>query len=200
MVRKGEHIQTQKNRACLTTSMIVCGCFLCVCCRVNPQRYIALFGLTRISSKQHFFGGQLNACHFRNLHTKHDSTVCVLRVFLSLIRDCCSRAFQIHNSTDSSVVLENVNLSTSGRFRCEVSGEAPSFQTVSDHGDMIVVGEFSAWALYILSSPIHNANHSITEQPFPKRGLASPTVGRATKSATRCASIAPPAARSRPPI
>lgn len=50
---------------------------------------------------------------------------------------------QLHNSTDSTVVLENVNLSTSGRYRCEVSGEAPSFQTVSDHGDMIVVGKTS---------------------------------------------------------
>lgn len=39
-------------------------------------------------------------------------------------------------------MLDNVSLSTSGRYRCEVSGEAPSFQTVSDHGDMIVVGEF----------------------------------------------------------
>lgn len=41
------------------------------------------------------------------------------------------------------MVLEYVNLSTTGRFRCEVSGEAPSFQTVSDHGDMIVVGKFN---------------------------------------------------------
>jgi hypothetical protein len=40
------------------------------------------------------------------------------------------------------VVLDNVNLASSGRYRCEVSAEAPSFQTVSDHGDMIVVGEF----------------------------------------------------------
>lgn len=40
------------------------------------------------------------------------------------------------------VVLQSVNLSTTGRYRCEVSAEAPSFQTVSDHGDMIVVGKF----------------------------------------------------------
>ncbi|XP_037039959.1 uncharacterized protein LOC119076970 isoform X2 [Bradysia coprophila] len=45
----------------------------------------------------------------------------------------------LHNSTDSMVVLQSVNLSTTGRYRCEVSAEAPSFQTVSDHGDMIVV-------------------------------------------------------------
>lgn len=50
--------------------------------------------------------------------------------------------FQIHNSTDSVVILQSVNLSTTGRYRCEVSAEAPSFQTVSDHGDMIVVGKY----------------------------------------------------------
>lgn len=49
---------------------------------------------------------------------------------------------QIHNSTDNVVVLKSVNLSSTGRYRCEVSAEAPSFETVSDHGDMIVVGEF----------------------------------------------------------
>ncbi|TGZ47743.1 Uncharacterized protein DBV15_07478 [Temnothorax longispinosus] len=43
-------------------------------------------------------------------------------------------------STESSVVLNNVNLTSSGRYRCEVSGEAPAFETVSDHGDMTVVG------------------------------------------------------------
>lgn len=51
--------------------------------------------------------------------------------------------FQIHNSTESQVVLKSVNLSSTGRYRCEVSAEAPSFQTVSDHGDMTVVGELN---------------------------------------------------------
>ncbi|CAO1334690.1 unnamed protein product [Diamesa serratosioi] len=45
----------------------------------------------------------------------------------------------LHNSTDNQVVLDNVSLSSTGRYRCEVSAEAPSFQTVSDHGDMTVV-------------------------------------------------------------
>jgi hypothetical protein len=55
-----------------------------------------------------------------------------------LYRRC---VFQIHNSTESQVVLKSVNLSSTGRYRCEVSAEAPSFQTVSDHGDMTVVGK-----------------------------------------------------------
>lgn len=32
---------------------------------------------------------------------------------------------------------------SSGRYRCEVSAEAPSFQTVSDHSDMLVVGTYA---------------------------------------------------------
>ncbi|XP_046387585.1 kin of IRRE-like protein 2 [Ischnura elegans] len=48
-------------------------------------------------------------------------------------------AIDILNSTESTVVLSSVNLSSTGRYRCEVSAEAPSFQTVSDHGDMVVV-------------------------------------------------------------
>ncbi|XP_049790051.1 uncharacterized protein LOC126195466 [Schistocerca nitens] len=45
----------------------------------------------------------------------------------------------MNNSTASQVELKDVTLSSSGRYRCEVSGEAPSFQTVSEHGDMTVV-------------------------------------------------------------
>ncbi|KAL5280669.1 hypothetical protein ACFFRR_004592 [Megaselia abdita] len=43
------------------------------------------------------------------------------------------------NSTDSVVSLRGVDLLSSGRYKCEVSGEAPLFQTVSDHGSMLVV-------------------------------------------------------------
>ncbi|XP_055614082.1 uncharacterized protein LOC129760466, partial [Uranotaenia lowii] len=45
----------------------------------------------------------------------------------------------LQNSTANRIVLNNVTLATSGRYRCEVSAEAPSFQTVSSHGDMVVV-------------------------------------------------------------
>ncbi|XP_053677547.1 uncharacterized protein LOC128727642 [Anopheles nili] len=45
----------------------------------------------------------------------------------------------VRNSTNSHVVLETIGLSSSGKYRCEVSAEAPSFQTVDDHGEMTVV-------------------------------------------------------------
>uniref|UniRef100_A0A182M0V6 Ig-like domain-containing protein n=1 Tax=Anopheles culicifacies TaxID=139723 RepID=A0A182M0V6_9DIPT len=43
------------------------------------------------------------------------------------------------NSTSEQVILDPLDLSSSGKYRCEVSAEAPSFQTVSDHGEMMVV-------------------------------------------------------------
>ncbi|CAH0386015.1 unnamed protein product [Bemisia tabaci] len=47
------------------------------------------------------------------------------------------------NSSASQVLLTDLDLSSTGRYRCEVSGEAPAFETVTDHGDMITVGESS---------------------------------------------------------
>ncbi|KAJ8688279.1 hypothetical protein QAD02_024074, partial [Eretmocerus hayati] len=43
------------------------------------------------------------------------------------------------SSSERSVVLHRVNRDSSGRYRCEVSAEAPAFHTVSDHADMTVV-------------------------------------------------------------
>ncbi|XP_058057104.1 uncharacterized protein LOC131208386 [Anopheles bellator] len=48
-------------------------------------------------------------------------------------------AVDLLNSTSEQVVLDPIDLSSSGKYRCEVSAEAPSFQTVSDHGEMLVV-------------------------------------------------------------
>ncbi|XP_039284268.1 uncharacterized protein LOC111056050 isoform X2 [Nilaparvata lugens] len=43
------------------------------------------------------------------------------------------------HSNESQVLLTDLTLSSTGRYRCEVSAEAPSFQTVSEHGDMVTV-------------------------------------------------------------
>ncbi|XP_062553187.1 uncharacterized protein LOC134218272 [Armigeres subalbatus] len=43
------------------------------------------------------------------------------------------------NSSNVQVVLDPVELASSGKYRCEVSAEAPSFQTVSEHAEMTVV-------------------------------------------------------------
>uniref|UniRef100_A0A8W7PFX1 Ig-like domain-containing protein n=1 Tax=Anopheles coluzzii TaxID=1518534 RepID=A0A8W7PFX1_ANOCL len=47
----------------------------------------------------------------------------------------------VQNSTNSHVMLESINLFSSGKYRCEASAEAPSFQTVAENGEMMVVGE-----------------------------------------------------------
>lgn len=44
-----------------------------------------------------------------------------------------------HLSTERELVLDNVDFTTSGTFRCEVSGDAPMFQTASTEGIMAVV-------------------------------------------------------------
>ncbi len=44
-------------------------------------------------------------------------------------------------SNEKSVTLTNLVHATTGRFRCEVSTEGPSFDTVSQYGDLLVVGE-----------------------------------------------------------
>merc|ERR1719228_1058343 len=44
-----------------------------------------------------------------------------------------------YKSTETRIVLRNVDLTTSGKFRCEVSGEAPLFQTATSTNVLIVV-------------------------------------------------------------
>ncbi|XP_025413825.1 uncharacterized protein LOC112685965 isoform X2 [Sipha flava] len=47
----------------------------------------------------------------------------------------------IDKSNSNEVVLKSLELSSSGTYRCEVSAEAPSFQTVFQDRDMITVEE-----------------------------------------------------------
>jgi len=42
-------------------------------------------------------------------------------------------------STEREIVLDNVDFSTTGQYRCEVSGDAPMFQTASTEGILYVV-------------------------------------------------------------
>ena len=44
-------------------------------------------------------------------------------------------------STETDILLRNVDLETTGRIRCEVSGEAPLFQTAFQEDVLAVVGE-----------------------------------------------------------
>lgn len=39
------------------------------------------------------------------------------------------------------VTLRNITLSTGGTYKCEVSADRPSFRTLSQQGDMFIVGK-----------------------------------------------------------
>merc|ERR1719350_1829221 len=45
----------------------------------------------------------------------------------------------LENSDSRRVELSRVNLDTSGTFMCEVSGEAPRFQTVEARADLTII-------------------------------------------------------------
>ena len=44
-------------------------------------------------------------------------------------------------SNDKEILLTDLTLESTGRYRCEVSTEGPSFATVSNYGDMVIVGK-----------------------------------------------------------
>jgi len=68
---------------------------------------------------------------------------------------------QLSHSSDNTVTLREVNLQGTGDYRCEVSGEAPSFQTDFKKAHMIVVGKLMILILIFLLVPyLHIATFS----------------------------------------
>ena len=51
--------------------------------------------------------------------------------------------FQRRQSTETAIMLKHVVLDTTGKFRCEISGEAPLFQTAFREAILAVVGKFN---------------------------------------------------------
>ena len=48
-------------------------------------------------------------------------------------------------SSEEEILLRSVDLDTTGMYRCEISGEAPLFQTASREAVLAVVGKFFFW-------------------------------------------------------
>lgn len=48
----------------------------------------------------------------------------------------------MQKSTKKSVFLTNVNLNTRGKYRCEISAEAPSFVTAAKEGNLEINGKY----------------------------------------------------------
>jgi hypothetical protein len=49
--------------------------------------------------------------------------------------------FQLHNSDMNRVTLTNLQFNTSGNYKCEVSTEAPNFETVAQNSNMTIMGK-----------------------------------------------------------
>jgi hypothetical protein len=58
---------------------------------------------------------------------------------------------QLDESNANRLVLRSITAETAGRFRCEVSAEAPSFETVSGHADMTVVRKCRYFVLFFIA-------------------------------------------------
>ena len=63
------------------------------------------------------------------------------------------------HSNARQVKLTQLTQQSTGRYRCEVSTEAPSFATVSSYGDMQVVGKLY-WPLSFLASSLPDRLHT----------------------------------------
>lgn len=58
--------------------------------------------------------------------------------------------FQINQSDAHQVVLKDVQPNHTGKYRCEVSGDSPSFNTVMVHGYMHVASEYILRKIYFI--------------------------------------------------
>merc|ERR1712013_485689 len=67
-----------------------------------------------------------------------------------------------YKSTETHIVLRNVDLKTSGKFRCEVSGEAPLFQTATFTNILIVVDLPDDGPVISGTQPVYNRGDILT--------------------------------------
>lgn len=56
----------------------------------------------------------------------------------------------MRKSSKKSVFLTNVNLNTRGKYRCEISAEAPSFVTAAKEGQLDINGKWDHFISVIL--------------------------------------------------
>ncbi len=54
------------------------------------------------------------------------------------------------NKSSCSINLDNLNVKSSGAYRCEISGDAPEFRLSHETANMTVVGKILFNYLYIL--------------------------------------------------
>ena len=74
------------------------------------------------------------------LHNKHMDRKFLLLLYHH-ISDHISFLLQKSQSTETELLLRSVDLDTTGLYRCEISGEAPLFQTAQREQVLAVVGK-----------------------------------------------------------
>lgn len=67
-----------------------------------------------------------------------------------------------YKSTETRIILRRVDLNTSGMFRCEVSGEAPLFQTATSSNIMIIVDLPDSGPVISGSQPRYHTGDTLT--------------------------------------
>ena len=78
-------------------------------------------------------------------------------------------------STEKEIVLDDVDFTTTGHYRCEVSGDAPMFQTASTEGILYVVGTYN---IHIKS---HRTESFTSEARKPNNFDKNPKMNRLSK-------------------
>jgi len=81
-----------------------------------------------------------------------------------------------YESTETRIILRRVDLNTSGMFRCEVSGEAPLFQTATSSNVMIVVDLPDSGPLISGSSPRYHTGDILQANCSSERSLPAATL------------------------
>jgi len=76
-----------------------------------------------------------------------------------------------YKSTETRIILRRVDLNTSGMFRCEVSGEAPLFQTATSSNVMIVVDLPDEGPVISGSQPRYHTGDVLTANCSSSRSL-----------------------------
>ena len=70
-------------------------------------------------------------------------------------------------SDQRKVILRSVTLQSKGKYLCEVSADAPSFQTESKQAEMLVVGKYYYNFLkYYIKGPIYKSAPIINVYDF----------------------------------
>ena len=101
----------------------------------------------------HFLPQQYKIYTKKNNNVRARLFVCII-----IISDVCGNP-QVQSSNASRIVLNNVVPEISGKFSCEVSADAPSFQTHIVSGELQVVGGYDCTTFRVEQKEINQKSN-----------------------------------------